>query len=95
MIKSTKPRGAQTPEYISKIPMPPVINPRNKRVKTLVKHCTQTQEFDAVINAAIADGWTLDEIRTINNQSSIMLFALLHRFETETETGAGGAEKCL
>lgn len=67
----------ETPEFI--------LPPKSRRIKTLVKHCTQTKEFDAVVNAAVADGWTLDEIRTINNQSSIMLFALLHRFETEDE----------
>lgn len=67
----------ETPEFI--------LPPKSRRIKTLVKHCTQTKEFDAVVNAAVADGWTLDEIRTINNQSSIMLFALLHRYETETD----------
>lgn len=80
------------PEFGGIIPMPKTIDPTSKRIKTIVKHCTQSKEFDAEINDLIKDGWHLDKVRTTNSESLIMLFALLHRYEPAEETGGAGAE---
>lgn len=86
MIKSIKPRGAVTPEYRpAPVPMPPTIDPRSRRIKTIVKHSTQSEEFDLKVNEAIKDGWTLDELRIVSSNSFIRLFASMHRYETERE----------
>lgn len=70
-----------------------IIYAKSKRIKTIVKHCTQSKEFDAEVNDLIKDGWNLDEVRTTNSESLIMLFALLHRYEPAEETGGAGGGK--
>lgn len=61
-------------------------NPRSRRIKTIVKHFTQSDEFDNEVNTAISDGWTLDNVKATSSDSMIMLFALLHRFEEKKES---------
>lgn len=68
-------------------PMPHLPDPQNRRIKTIVKHCTQTEEFDNEINTAICDGWMLDDVRPTSSESMVMLFALLHRYEESENHG--------
>lgn len=85
--KNKFPSGAVTPPYIPPMTLPPldITYAKSKRIKTIVKHCTQSKEFDAEVNDLIKDGWHLDEVRTTNSESLIMLFALLYRYEPAEE----------
>lgn len=78
-LKSSTPKVVEnipTPKYTP--PMPPIFKPNRKLIKTIVKHYTQSNEFDTEVNEAIKDGWTLDELKIKISDSFVILFALLH-----------------
>lgn len=61
-----------------------LFKPSDKVIKTIVKHFTQSDEFDNEVNAAISEGWALDEVKVTSSENLVMLFALLYKY---TERG--------
>lgn len=82
MFKHKKINGVQTPIYQRSIPpMPPITPPKSKVIKTVTKHHMQSREFDEEVNSLIESGWELDDVKVVSNNSVIILFAILHRFQ--------------
>lgn len=89
MIGMKKTRGSNVPELRKPIPMPQfTFEPKEKRIKTVVKHCTQQKEFDAEVNDLLKDGWRVGEISVTSSENLIMLYALLSKIiPTEEKVG--------
>lgn len=90
-------RGALIPMPLNHIPMPPVLEPKNRRIKTIVKEYRKTgvmniewntNKFDNEVNEATKSGWELDEIKLITKKKYFILYALLHRYERAETEGA-------
>lgn len=94
--------GAHIPMQLNHIPMPPTLEPKNRRIKTIVREYRRqtgginigwsTDKFDNEVNEAINSGWALDEIKLITKKKHFILYALLHRYERDETEGADNGD---
>lgn len=78
MIGMKKTRGSNVPELRKPIPIPQLtFKPKEKRIKTVVKHCAQQKEFDTEVNDLLKDGWRVGEISVTTSECLVMLIAVL------------------
>lgn len=92
IFKHNKRTGAAVPEMRKPIPMPPTMFIKDKRIKIIDKRylnnilCLRSEavkNFENEVNEALKDGWSLDEIRTIDTNEKSGFVAIMSRYEYE------------
>lgn len=97
IFKQKKRTGAAVPEMRKPIPMPPHVNfSRGRRIKIIDERyrsdilCMKNEfvtRFENELNEALKDGWSLDEIHTIDTSNKSGFVAIMSRYEYKEQEG--------